>query len=157
MTSSPTPNATSSPASAFGPTPAGVSAPHIRDRTYWVAHANSYGRKSRGKGRSTVGYRATAESDRSAGRLGHPDHQGRKDTPGKTAQRNGTDRVDQLPRQAYLCGWPTPLATDGDKADATLPVVLKRIEQMGHMAAFMRAECSAEHICTPPGIDLSSH
>ncbi|AJA15468.1 hypothetical protein RPPX_19635 [Pseudomonas putida S12] len=80
-----------------------------------------------------------------------------KDTPGMTAQRDGTDRVDQLPRQAYLCGWPTPLATDGDKADATLPVVLKRIEQMGHMAAFMRAECSAEHICTPPGIDLSSH
>lgn len=76
MTSSPTPNATSSPASAFGPTPAGVSAPHIRDRTYWVAHANSYGRKSRGKGRSPVGYRATAESDRSAGQLGHPDHQG---------------------------------------------------------------------------------
>ncbi|EKT4479058.1 DNA cytosine methyltransferase [Pseudomonas putida] len=55
---------------------AGVGAPHIRDRTYWVAHANSYGRKSRGKGRSTLGYRATAESDRSAGRLGHPDHQG---------------------------------------------------------------------------------
>jgi hypothetical protein len=31
-----------------------------------------------------------------------------KDTPGMTAQRDGKDRVDQLPRQAYLCGWPTP-------------------------------------------------
>jgi hypothetical protein len=31
-----------------------------------------------------------------------------KDTPGMVAQRDGKDRVDQLPRQAYLCGWPTP-------------------------------------------------
>lgn len=28
------------------------------------------------------------------------------------AQRDGKDRVDQLPRQAYLCGWPTPQASD---------------------------------------------
>jgi hypothetical protein len=28
------------------------------------------------------------------------------------AQRDGKDRVDQLPRQAYLCGWPTPTRTD---------------------------------------------
>jgi hypothetical protein len=33
-----------------------------------------------------------------------------KDTPGMTAQRDGKDRNDQLPRQAYLCGWPTPMA-----------------------------------------------
>jgi len=32
-----------------------------------------------------------------------------KDTPGMSAQRDGKDRVDQLPRQAYLAGWPTPL------------------------------------------------
>lgn len=31
-----------------------------------------------------------------------------KDTPGMVAQRDGKDRVDQLPRQAYLAGWPTP-------------------------------------------------
>lgn len=35
-----------------------------------------------------------------------------KDTPGMVAQRDGKDRVDQLPRQAYLCGWPTPKARD---------------------------------------------
>jgi len=35
-----------------------------------------------------------------------------KDTPGMVAQRDGADRVDQLPRQAYLCGWPTPLASN---------------------------------------------
>ena len=33
-----------------------------------------------------------------------------KDTPGMVAQRDGKDRNDQLPRQAYLCGWPTPMA-----------------------------------------------
>ena len=26
------------------------------------------------------------------------------------AQRDGKDRIDQLPRQAYLAGWPTPTA-----------------------------------------------
>lgn len=31
-----------------------------------------------------------------------------KDTPGRVAQRDGKDRLDQLPRQAYLAGWPTP-------------------------------------------------
>lgn len=31
-----------------------------------------------------------------------------KDTPGMVAQRDGKDRNDQLPRQAYLAGWPTP-------------------------------------------------
>ena len=35
-----------------------------------------------------------------------------KDTPGMVAQRDGKDRVDQLPRQAYLAGWPTPNTMD---------------------------------------------
>lgn len=35
-----------------------------------------------------------------------------KDTPGMEAQRDGKDRVDQLPRQAYLAGWPTPRASE---------------------------------------------
>jgi fluoride ion exporter CrcB/FEX len=34
-----------------------------------------------------------------------------KDSPGMTAQREGKDRVDQLPRQAYLAGWRTPSAS----------------------------------------------
>ena len=38
-----------------------------------------------------------------------------KDTPGMTAQRDGKDRNDQLPRQAYLAGWPTCTATDAIK------------------------------------------
>lgn len=31
-----------------------------------------------------------------------------KDTSGMTAQRDGKERLDQLPRQAFLTGWPTP-------------------------------------------------
>ena len=38
-----------------------------------------------------------------------------KDTPGMAAQRDGKDRVDQLPRQAYLAGWPTCTATDASR------------------------------------------
>lgn len=47
-----------------------------------------------------------------------------KDTPGMTAQRDGKDRVDQLPRQAYLVGWPTPTQTDAVRSpsqDFTTP------------------------------------
>ena len=35
-----------------------------------------------------------------------------KDTPGMVAQRDGKDGNDQLPRQAYLAGWPTPQTSD---------------------------------------------
>ena len=35
-----------------------------------------------------------------------------KDPPGMVAQRDGKDRNDQLPRQAYLAGWPTPQTSD---------------------------------------------
>jgi hypothetical protein len=38
-----------------------------------------------------------------------------KDTPGMVAQRDGRDRLDQLPRQAYLAGWPTTTAADASR------------------------------------------
>ena len=44
-----------------------------------------------------------------------------KDTPGMVAQRNGKDRIDQLPRQAYLAGWPTCTATDAIKGGNVSP------------------------------------
>lgn len=44
-----------------------------------------------------------------------------KDTPGMVAQRDGKDRVDQLPRQAYLAGWPTPLTSDAIKGGNVSP------------------------------------
>lgn len=41
-----------------------------------------------------------------------PTSRDHKDTPGMVAQRDGKDRIDQLPRQAYLAGWPTPTTSD---------------------------------------------
>lgn len=44
-----------------------------------------------------------------------------KDTPGMVALRDGKERIDQLPRQAYLAGWPTPTATDALKMGNVSP------------------------------------
>jgi hypothetical protein len=39
-----------------------------------------------------------------------------KDSPGMVAERtDGKSRVDQLPRQAYLTGWATPITNDAEK------------------------------------------
>lgn len=50
-----------------------------------------------------------------------PTSRDHKDTPGMVAQRDGKDRVDQLPRQAYLAGWPTPLTSDASKGGLVNP------------------------------------
>ena len=42
-----------------------------------------------------------------------------KGTPGMVAQRDGKDRNDQLPRQAYLAGWPTPTAGNVNNSRVT--------------------------------------
>lgn len=44
-----------------------------------------------------------------------------KDSLGMVAQRDGADRVGQLPRQAYLAGWPTCTATDAIKQGNVSP------------------------------------
>lgn len=45
-----------------------------------------------------------------------PSARDHKDTPGMEAQRgDGKSRDDQLPRQAYLAAWPTPIANDAEK------------------------------------------
>ncbi|MEL7087981.1 MAG: DNA cytosine methyltransferase [Pseudomonadota bacterium] len=67
---------------AFGAVPfpsAGVGAPHIRDRLYWVAHAAGNGRERRGAGKAgNGGHAARIESQRlcDAGGLGDADHEG---------------------------------------------------------------------------------
>lgn len=35
-----------------------------------------------------------------------------KDSAGMTAQRDGKERLDQLPRQAFMMGWPTPTTSN---------------------------------------------
>lgn len=62
---------------AFGAIPfpsAGIGAPHIRDRTYWVANANRHGRKSGSKGRQAVGHRSPTQSDSGIVGLDHSHH-----------------------------------------------------------------------------------
>jgi DNA (cytosine-5)-methyltransferase 1 len=64
---------------AFGAVPfpsAGVGAPHIRDRLYWMAYADQHGRKPWMQGRPAVGYRQAAQPDRGARRLDDADHAG---------------------------------------------------------------------------------
>jgi hypothetical protein len=44
---------------------------------------------------------------------------------------DGSERFDQLPRQANLCGWPTTRAADGEKNVRTLEGALSEIERKG--------------------------
>ena len=59
-----------------------------------------------------------------------------KDSPGMSTTGTNPDgtertRLDQLPRQATLAGWPVPRATDGDKNVRTLEGALSEIERKG--------------------------
>ena len=67
--------------------------------------------RSRSRLRASV--RRTSETDCTG--LVTPAARDWKDTPGMVAQRDGKDRNDQLPRQAYLAGWPTTTATDASR------------------------------------------
>lgn len=58
------------------------------------------------------------------------------------ARKEGLDcgqSVTALAHQAQLVGWETPMATDGDKQDATLPVVLRRMAEGRQVGLAMRA------------------
>ena len=55
-----------------------------------------------------------------------------KDTPGMATERpDGRSRIDQLPRQAVLCGWPTTRSSDGEKNTRTLDGSLREVERKG--------------------------
>ena len=59
---------------AFGAVPfpsAGVGAPHIRDRLFWVADGNSGGRQPGSEGCQTLGHGAPIESDRGTVRVAY--------------------------------------------------------------------------------------
>lgn len=139
---------------AFGLVPftsAGVGAPHIRERAYWVAHASSEYQSTTGnEARFAACLRSCAtdgladasgerfdrftsllqreESGRHAENLYEvagavlltgwitPTSRDWRDSSGMTAQRDGKDRLDQLPRQAFMTGWPTPTATNNDRS-----------------------------------------
>lgn len=62
--------------------------------------------------------RRTCETERSGWVT--PTTRDHKDTPGMVAQRDGRDRNDQLPRQAYLAGWTTPTAQDHSRGNGAI-------------------------------------
>lgn len=87
---------------------AGVGAPHIRDRTYWVANANGDGCKPRSKGRKAVGYRSAAESDSGAGWLGDACGQGlgeRLSLGGVSGRAPGAAPREATQRAGIYLGW----------------------------------------------------
>lgn len=67
-----------------------------------------------------------------------------KDTPGMVAQRDGAERLDQLPRQAYLAGWPTPTvgnamgsqSSEGMSVSGMTPDGRKNAVSLNHVATF---------------------
>ncbi len=50
-----------------------------------------------------------------------------------TAQRDGKERLDQLPRQAFMAGWPTPRAVDGEKGSRTLQGCESEMQRKGRL------------------------
>ena len=65
-----------------------------------------------------------------------------KDTPGMTAVRsdNGKERNDQLPRQAYLAGWPTPNCPSGGRS-----VSIEKMDITGKTKDGKRHTANLEH------------
>lgn len=74
-----------------------------------------------------------------------------KDTPGMVAQRDGKDRNDQLPRQAYLAGWPTPTATDASRGvkDARPWDAGKPLGQIVALAGWPTTSCNNDRTGNP--------
>lgn len=56
-----------------------------------------------------------------------------KDSAGMTAQRDGKNRIDQLPRQAFLMGWPTPRAVDGEKGSRSIQGCTSEMKRKGRL------------------------
>lgn len=62
-----------------------------------------------------------------------------KDSPGMATEReDGRSRLDQLPRQTTLSGWPTPAASDGERAGTgiTEGMTGRSLTQMGAMTTW---------------------
>lgn len=86
---------------------AGIGAPHIRDRTYWVANTYGDGCKPRRQGRKTVGHRAPFEPGRSPGGMGDASGQGlgeRFSNAGISSGACGADTGQALERAGLYAG-----------------------------------------------------
>ncbi len=98
---------------AFGLVPftsAGIGAPHIRARAYWVAepageqHQNCYQDWKKVIARKEAGRQPNLQDFAVLAAWVTPTSRDWKDSAGMTALRDGKERLDQLPRQAFTCG-----------------------------------------------------
>lgn len=92
---------------------AGVGAPHIRQRLWFVAHDDDDRREglARALGYGGQNFMTLTDAAQMAGWT-TPTTRDWKDSGADIKPRgdNGKERFDQLPRQANLAGWPTPMA-----------------------------------------------
>lgn len=82
-------------------TPAGRSIPALRGSPLRISGKGSTGSGSKASPTPPEAERVT------------PSARDWKDTGEIRPRADGTERLDQLPRQAFLCGWPTPCQQDG--------------------------------------------
>lgn len=107
---------------AFGLVPftsAGIGAPHIRERelTGWPSPLasnvkNCYQDWLKVLARKEAGRQPNLQDFAVLAAWTTPTSRDWKDTSGMTAQRDGKERLDQLPRQAFMTGWPTPTTSN---------------------------------------------
>jgi len=86
---------------------AGVGAPHIRDRTYWVADAHGTRLQSGRERRTTLGYGSTAQSNSSVDRMGYTSGSGldqRIGYAGVSSGASGTDAREAAQRAGIYLG-----------------------------------------------------
>ena len=101
---------------------------------------------SRSRLRASV--RRTSETERTGWVT--PTSRDHKDTPGMVAQRDGKNRADQLPRQAYLAGWPTCTVTDANRGEKYDPFAKnKTLNMAGQLAGWPTPSCNNDRTGNP--------
>jgi DNA (cytosine-5)-methyltransferase 1 len=127
---------------------AGVGAPHIRDRNYWVGHAIGTGLAQRERGilggaRGTIKRKAAVGAgfyhDWLADTAADGRREERQNVGGGIVRNCAQGGAQDLCQAAMLAGWATPLVADADKADCTLPAIQRRAASGKNLSCAMQA------------------
>lgn len=103
---------------AFGLVPftsAGVGAPHIRERAYWVANATGQLHHQCNDSTNELGRKGNPEQSRMGGGIGGLGNSNVARLEGLSRNdcaAGREKRLDQLPRGAFMTGWPTPTTSN---------------------------------------------
>lgn len=118
---------------------AGVGAPHIRDRTYWVADPDGNGFQPGEQRLEAMGHRPAIKSDRSTGGLGNSDSSrsqgfagndstaGRKESGGSIAEASIPRQLDDTISLGFDTRW-----FDNRKHDGIIPGTAGEVLRLGH-------------------------